>query len=195
MLALCYTLAHSDRVTGLLYLSGPGLDATATTRDRVRAARLARLTEAERARLLAAEQRLSDNGDDEDAAATVARLLWLTDFADRSSAPDFTAEPLFAYPRNEEAAAALNQDRVRWLADPTLRRRLRKLATPPWSSTADAIPSPPRAPPSLPGCSPPHAGRSCRGWATRRGSKTPRWSVRRYGASSTPCQWDEGSSR
>jgi proline iminopeptidase len=130
MLALCYTLAHSDRVTGLLYLSGPGLDATATTRDRVRAARLARLTEAERARLLAAEHRLSDNGDDEDAAATVARLLWLTDFADRSSAPDFTAEPLFAYPRNEEAAAALDQDRVRWLADPTLRRRLRKLAIP-----------------------------------------------------------------
>ena len=113
MLALCYTLAHSDRVTGLLYLSGPGLDATATTRDRVRAARLVRLTEAERARLLAAEHRLSDNGDDEDAAATVARLLWLTDFADRSSAPDVTAEPRFAYPRHAEAAAALNQDRVR----------------------------------------------------------------------------------
>ena len=88
---MCYTLAHSDRVTGLLCLSGPGLDAT---------------------------------------AATVARLLWLTDFADRSSAPDFTAEPLFAYPRNAEAAAALNQDRVRWLADPTLRRRLRKLEVP-----------------------------------------------------------------
>jgi pimeloyl-ACP methyl ester carboxylesterase len=79
---------------------------------------------------LAAEQRLSDDGDDEDAATTVARLLWLTDFADRSSAPDLTAEPLFAYPRNPEAAAALNRDRVRWLADPTLRRRLGKLEVP-----------------------------------------------------------------
>ena len=51
----------------------------------------------------------------------------MTDFADRSVAPDSIAEPLFAYPRNAEAAAALNQDRVRWLADPTLRRRLRRL--------------------------------------------------------------------
>jgi proline iminopeptidase len=54
----------------------------------------------------------------------------LTDFADRSVAPDFIAEPLFAYPRNAEAAAALNQDRARWLADPTLRRRLRRLEVP-----------------------------------------------------------------
>lgn len=129
-LALCYTLAHPDRVTGLPYLSGPGLEGTATTRDRVRATRLARPTEAERARLLAAEHRLADDGDDEDAAATIARLLWLTDFADRSSAPDFIAEPLFAHPRNAEAAAALNQDRARWLADPTLRRRLRRLEVP-----------------------------------------------------------------
>jgi proline iminopeptidase len=129
-LALCYTLAHFDRVTGLLYLSGPGLDATATTRDRVRASRLARLTEAERTRLVAAEHRLSGDSDDEDAAAAIARLLWLTDFADRSSVPDFTTQPLFAYPRNPEAAAALSQDRIRWLADPTLRRRLRKLAVP-----------------------------------------------------------------
>lgn len=129
-LALCYTLAHPDRVTGLPYLSGPRLEGTATTRDRVRATRLARPTEAERARLLAAEHRLADDGDDEDAAATIARLLWLTDFADRSSAPDFIAEPLFAHPRNAEAAAALNQDRARWLADPTLRRRLRRLEVP-----------------------------------------------------------------
>jgi pimeloyl-ACP methyl ester carboxylesterase len=70
------------------------------------------------------------DADDEDAAATIARLLWLTDFADRSRAPDLTAEPLFAYPRNPEAAAALNQDLARWLADPTLRRRLRKLEVP-----------------------------------------------------------------
>ena len=40
-LALGYALAHPGRVTGLLYLSGPGLDGAAATRDRVRAARLA----------------------------------------------------------------------------------------------------------------------------------------------------------
>jgi hypothetical protein len=45
---------------------------------------------------LAAEHRPSDDGDDED--ATIARLLWLSDFADRSRAPDFIAEPLVRLP-------------------------------------------------------------------------------------------------
>jgi proline iminopeptidase len=96
-LALCYTLAHPGRVTALLDLSGPGPKETATTYDRVRAAaRLARLTDTERVQLLAAEHRLAEDGADQDAAASIARLLWLTDFADRSRAPDLTAEPLFA---------------------------------------------------------------------------------------------------
>ena len=89
----CLTLLHPDpsrRAIGLLYLSGPGLEGAATG-DRVRAARLARLTEAERARLLAAEHRPSDDGDDED--ATIARLLWLTDFADRSRRPTSSPRP------------------------------------------------------------------------------------------------------
>ena len=30
--------------------------------------------------------------------------MWLTDFADRSRAPDLTVEPLFAYPRNADPA-------------------------------------------------------------------------------------------
>lgn len=102
----CLTLLHPDpsrpgHRAAVPVGSGTG---RAATGDRVRAARLARLTEAERARLLAAEHRPSDDGDNEDAAATIARLLWLTDFADRSRAPDFIAEPLFVYPRNAEAA-------------------------------------------------------------------------------------------
>ena len=129
-LALCYALAHPGRVAALLYLSGPGLKETATARARVRAARLARLTEAERVQLLAAEHRLAEGGGDQDTAASIARLLWLTDFADRSRAPDFTVEPLFAYPRNAEAAEALNRDRARFLADPALTRRLRELQIP-----------------------------------------------------------------
>jgi pimeloyl-ACP methyl ester carboxylesterase len=39
-------------------------------------------------------------------------------------------EPLFAYPRNAEAAAALNRDRARHLADPALERRVRGLEVP-----------------------------------------------------------------
>jgi len=126
-LALCYTLAHPGRVAALLYLSGPGLQETAAARARVRAARLARLTGAEWAQLQAAEHRLAEDGGDQDAAASIARLMWLTDFADRSRAPDLTVEPLFAYPRNAEAAAALNRDRARHLADPALERRVRGL--------------------------------------------------------------------
>jgi hypothetical protein len=91
----------------------------ATRRARVRGARLARLTDAERTQLRAAEQRVAAAADDRDAATVVARLTWLTDFADRSSAPDFTRQPLYAYPRNAVVAAAPDQDRDRWLADPT----------------------------------------------------------------------------
>jgi proline iminopeptidase len=176
LLALYYTLEHPGRVTGLLYLSGPGLEETASARPRVRAARLARLTEAERAHLSAAEQRLADDGHDEEPAAAIARLLWLTDFADRSSAPDFTAKPLFAYPRNAEAAAALNQDQVRFMADPTLRRRLRRLEVPTLvlHGARDPPPPPPTAPPSLLGCFlPPPGHRSQPGRRRPAGTRLP----------------------
>jgi pimeloyl-ACP methyl ester carboxylesterase len=112
----------------------------------------------------------------------------LTDFADRSSAPDFTAKPLFAYPRNAEAAAALNQDRARWVADPTLRRRLRRLAVPALVLHGERDPLPADGAAELARLLSSARLEILPGWAIRPGSRTPQWSVEQCGASSTPSQ-------
>jgi pimeloyl-ACP methyl ester carboxylesterase len=101
----------------------------------------------------------------------------LTDFADRSSAPDFTAKPLFAYPRNAEAAAALNQDRARWVADPTLRRRLRRLAVPALVLHGERDPLPADGAAELARLLSSARLEILPGWAIRPGSRTPQWSV------------------
>jgi hypothetical protein len=136
----------------------------ATRRARVRGALLARLTDAERTQLRAAEQRVAAAADDRDAATVVARLTWLTDFADRSSAPDFTRQPLYAYPRNAVVAAAPDQDRDRWLADPTSASGCADYRSRPSCCMASLTPSRPRASPTLPTCCPVPAGSSCPGW-------------------------------
>lgn len=178
-LALCYALAHPDRVAGLVYLSGPGLADRTTARARVRAAWLARLTAAEPSQLRAAEYRLAAAADDQDAATIVARLTWLTDFANRSSAPDFTRQPLYAYPRNAVAAAALDQDRVRWLADPTLGQRLRGLQVPTIVLHGQFDPLPAEGAADLADLLPCACLELLPGWAIHPGLKTPQWSVRR----------------
>jgi proline iminopeptidase len=94
-LALFYAVEHPYRTLGVVYVSGtsPRWDFP----ERVRAARMSRLTEAERAEFEARE--------DED---RWRHLLWLSDFADRETGSAVLARgPLFAFPANMEVNHAV----------------------------------------------------------------------------------------
>jgi proline iminopeptidase len=127
-LALFYALAHPDRATGLLYLSGPGLEPH-RRRDLVRQRRRARL-DAEQLRRLDRAVAVLAERDDPSAARQVAELTWLSDFADPRRVPDFGHEPLFGYSRNDAAAAALAGSAEQRVEQPTFLDEVRRLDTP-----------------------------------------------------------------
>ena len=81
-LALLYALARPDGVSAVIYICGTGL--RWGWQDSARQIRMARLTVAERRRLKATEREL-DTGDTRH-QDDFLRLLWSTDFADRSTA-------------------------------------------------------------------------------------------------------------
>ena len=126
-LALFYALAHPERTRGVMYISGSGVTRP-PERPRARG-RLERLTPEEHHELSRSESLIREG--DSAAATRVAHLMWRTDFADPSRAPDFAVEPLFAFPRNaavgqvmrrsadERLAAGLAED-VRALPTPML---------------------------------------------------------------------------
>lgn len=104
-LALFYALAHPERTRAIVYISGPGVTPPPV---RPRApGRLERLSPDERDELA----RLDPLGREGDVAAAtrVAHLMWRTDFADPSRAPDFSVEPLFAFPRKAAVGQALRR--------------------------------------------------------------------------------------
>jgi proline iminopeptidase len=116
-LALFYALEHRDRTLGVIYLSGtsPRWDFP----ERVRAERVSRLTEAERAEFEARE--------DEE---RWVQLMWTTDFARRETADAVLARgPLFEHPVSWPAARAMQAD---WKArlDAGIEDDLRRLDVP-----------------------------------------------------------------
>jgi proline iminopeptidase len=106
-LSLFYSLMHPDRVWGIVYLSGVGKGdgprlGVIREQRAVRARRLERLSESEQIEF----SKLRSSEDPKD-VARFAQLMWLSDFADRSKAPDFSLHPLFDFPHNAVAARSL----------------------------------------------------------------------------------------
>jgi proline iminopeptidase len=124
-LALFYALALPERVRAIVYISGPG--ATRVARPAARS-RMERLTDAERERFSDAQTRAAAG--DAAAATELAHLYWLTDFSDRTKAPDFAIEPMFDYPHNAEVAAALVASADEHLAENRLAESARRVEVP-----------------------------------------------------------------
>jgi proline iminopeptidase len=124
-LALFYALSHPERTEGVVYISGPGVTKIAHPAAR---SRLERLTAAERQAFTEAKSRAAAG--DASAATDVAHLLWRTDFADPANVPDFNVEPLFRYPHNAEAAAALTASADTYLVDGRLAEAVRTVVVP-----------------------------------------------------------------
>jgi proline iminopeptidase len=107
-LALVYALAHPERASALLYLSGTGLGrawnaAYHEERDRRRQRYQTRMDE------------LADRSDDADARSELRRLQWRSDLADPSLI-DTVAEALDRpFEVNLEANAVLNAEVKTWL--------------------------------------------------------------------------------
>lgn len=116
-LALFYALDHPDRALGVVYLAGTSIRWDFT--DRVRAARMARLTAAERAEL-----------DGDPAEERLLQLIWTTDFATREAADAVLARgPLYQHPRNMTVNHATQRDWKRRL-DAGIEAALRTLDVP-----------------------------------------------------------------
>lgn len=121
-LALVYALAHPERASALIYLSGTGLGrewnpAYHQERDRRRHAYQARMDE------------LAGRPDDAGARAELRRLQWRSDLADPSSI-ETVAEALDRpFEVNLEANSALNAEVKTW-SEPDLVRRCRQLDIP-----------------------------------------------------------------
>lgn len=124
-LALFYALALPERTEAVIYLSGPGVTPVAKPAAR---SRMERLSDAERQAFAAAQSRAAAG--DAAASTELARLFWLTDFADRSKAPDFRTEPLFRFPYNPEVAAALGASADELRDDGSLAEAVRSLSMP-----------------------------------------------------------------
>jgi proline iminopeptidase len=125
-LALFYALAHPIKTNAVLYICGPGI--TPRTSKPAARSRKERLSPAERAEFASLEARAQLG--DAVAVRELAHMFWRTDFSDESKAPDFDLEPMFAYPRNEDAANALRRSAEEFLADGRLVAEVRKLDIP-----------------------------------------------------------------
>ena len=116
-LALFYALEHPERTLGVVYLAGTSIRWDFP--ERVREARMARLTADERAEL--------------DAGTTEERflhLVWTTDFATREAADAVLARgPLYEHPRNMTVNHATQRDWKRRL-DAGIEDDLRNLRVP-----------------------------------------------------------------
>jgi proline iminopeptidase len=116
-LALFYALEHPERTLGVVYLAGTSIRWDFP--DRVRAARMARLTPDERAEL-----------DGEPDEGRFLQLIWTTDFATREAAEAALARgPLYEHPRNMTASRATQRDWKRRL-DAGIEDDLRALDVP-----------------------------------------------------------------
>lgn len=104
-LALFYALAHPKRTRGVIYLAGTGL--RWGWQDESRNVRLSRLTDDERAELEQLEQALALG--DPSAQERFLRLMWTTDFADRSKAEVLDEHPLYDFTRNEKVFRAVSE--------------------------------------------------------------------------------------
>jgi proline iminopeptidase len=125
-LALFYALAHPIKTHAVLYICGPGI--APLTSKPVARSRRERLSPTERTEFASLEAR-AELGDAV-AVRRLAHMFWQTDFSDVSKAPDFDVSPMFAYPRNKEAANALRNSAEKYLADDRLVAEVRKLNIP-----------------------------------------------------------------
>src|SRR4051794_26233206 len=119
-LALSYALAHPERVSALVYVSGTGIGPDADWHPAFAAGFLARFGESPER--LARWRELTDRPErteDEDRERAV--LQWAIEFEDRERAPDHArrmADPWF--PINAECSRALNDERKRTWGKPEL---------------------------------------------------------------------------
>jgi proline iminopeptidase len=141
-LSLFYTVAQSKRVQGVFYLSGVGSGEgprMGVVREQrvVRARRLERLSESERAEFSALR-----NSDAPRDVARFAELMWLSDFADRTKVPDFVTDPLFEFPHNPVAARGLAYSATNRAAQREFGPALRELNLPVLIAHGDEDPVP-----------------------------------------------------
>ncbi|MEW1910815.1 alpha/beta hydrolase [Kitasatospora sp. NPDC085895] len=129
-LSLLYALEHPERTEALVYLSGGGIDPNRVGSSLEQ--RRSRLTEAEWDELQAALADPAPAGSEEHRQnqLTAARLFWLSDFSDRSAAPDFRTAPLFPVPRDGAVFNAVITDFKARVRDGGLPERMAELDVP-----------------------------------------------------------------
>jgi proline iminopeptidase len=127
-LALHYALAYPERVTGLIYVSGTGIDTS--WRDEFRAERARRLgPEGERERK-ELEARLRSEGTIE-VEHLFCEVQWSTDFADPATARENARRLLVPGLRvSRQINAELGADAVRETLDPSFGDRVRSVNVP-----------------------------------------------------------------
>lgn len=125
-LAMFYALAHPLKTHAVIYLSGPGI-AHLTAKPAAKSRR-ERLTALELVEFESLEARAKLG--DADAQRRLTHLYWRTDFSDANKAPDFNLSPIFAYPRNEDAANALRNSAQERFAQGNLVAEVRGLDIP-----------------------------------------------------------------
>jgi len=129
-LALSYTLAHPERVSGLVYVAGTGIGPDADWHDAYEANLLARL--GEHPERLARWRELTDRtarSEEEDREQAV--LQWTAESEDRERALEYAgrmADPWFGI--NRECSKALNAERRRSWGTPELYAACRDLDVP-----------------------------------------------------------------
>jgi proline iminopeptidase len=128
-LSLLYALRHPDRTLALLYVSGPGIRPGSSGSSL--GARRARLTAEEWCWLTEALASVPAATVAENQARMwrIARLFWISDFSDRSVAPDFETDPLFAVPRDPEIFEAISADFETFLG-PRMEDQMRQCPVP-----------------------------------------------------------------
>lgn len=125
-LALFYALAHPDRTSAVLYISGPGV--TSSVVKPVARSRMERLSPDEQTEFISVQARAGAG--DAVAARRLSHLYWRTDFSDVSKVPDFDVSPMFTHPRNTAAADALGNSAHERLTDSHLVDEVRELTIP-----------------------------------------------------------------
>ncbi|MEU5384078.1 alpha/beta fold hydrolase [Kitasatospora cineracea] len=109
-LSLLYALEYPHRTQALLYLSGGGVDPNRVGSSLEQ--RRSRLTPDEWDELQNALADPAEPGSElhRENQMTAARLFWLSDFSDRSAAPNFHTDPLYPVPRNGAVFSAVIGD-------------------------------------------------------------------------------------
>jgi proline iminopeptidase len=123
-LAFLYAIAHPERVTKLVYLSGVGI--TEEWMPEFRRNRQGRLTERERARWGEVGRRIDSGDNDPSLVNEWAEFLVRTDFADPSRLSR-APRPFFAFPANQRVNARLNADWTTLVESGALRGQARAL--------------------------------------------------------------------